>query len=176
MIFAAGTLILAAGLVSAQSTSTTTTHKPVHKHAAASTTHSPGSKTSSSHKAPAHKTSAKSRKGKKTVSHRAKGQQKIDSQRATQIQTALIREHYLTGTPTGNWDASTQAALQKYQADNGWQSKTIPDSRALIKLGLGPDQNHLLNPESAMTNPVESVHASSDPGSPAPNQTAKPQP
>jgi len=27
----------------------------------------------------------------------------------------------------------------KYQADHGWQSKVIPDSRALIKLGLGPN-------------------------------------
>lgn len=84
-------------------------------------------------------------------SARQRGQQKIDSQRALQIQQALIRSHYLTGKPSGVWDASTQAAMQKYQADNAWQSKTTPDSRALIKLGLGPDQEHLLNPESAMT-------------------------
>ena len=29
--------------------------------------------------------------------------------------------------------------MQKLQADNGWQTKLIPDSRALIKLGLGPE-------------------------------------
>jgi hypothetical protein len=45
----------------------------------------------------------------------------------------------------------TQAAMQRYQADQGWQSKTTPDSRALIKLGLGPSNDHLLNPDSAMT-------------------------
>jgi hypothetical protein len=28
--------------------------------------------------------------------------------------------------------------MQKVQADNGWQTKLVPDSRALIKLGLGP--------------------------------------
>jgi hypothetical protein len=28
--------------------------------------------------------------------------------------------------------------MQKLQAENGWQSKITPDSRALIKLGLGP--------------------------------------
>ena len=89
------------------------------------------------------------KKSRKTA--RRRGQQKIDSQRAVQIQQALIREHYLTGKASGVWDATTQAAMQKYQADNGWQSKTTPDSRALIKLGLGPDQEHLLNPESAMT-------------------------
>jgi Putative peptidoglycan binding domain len=103
----------------------------------------PSSHTASTHKAPRH--------GKKSRSSRKRGQQKIDTQRAMQIQQALIREHYLSGKPSGNWDAATQQAMQKYQADNGWQSKTTPDSRALIKLGLGPDQQHLLNPESAMT-------------------------
>jgi hypothetical protein len=84
---------------------------------------------------------------------RVKGQQKIDPQRAHDIQEALIRNHYMTGKPTGTWDATSQKAMEKFQADNGWQSKMIPDSRALIKLGLGPDHQHLLNPESAMTSP-----------------------
>ena len=57
----------------------------------------------------------------------------------------------MQGEPSGTWDSTTQAAMQKYQADHGWQSKTTPDSRALIKLGLGPSNDHLLNPESAMT-------------------------
>ena len=62
----------------------------------------------------------------------------IDSERATQIQVALIKAGYLTGTPSGSWDAATQAAMEKLQSDNGWQTKLVPDSRALIKLGLGP--------------------------------------
>ncbi|HEY0309238.1 MAG TPA: peptidoglycan-binding domain-containing protein [Acidobacteriaceae bacterium] len=62
----------------------------------------------------------------------------IAPQRTTQIQTALIRAGYLTGEPTGAWDTPTQQALQKLQGDNGWQTKLTPDSRALIKLGLGP--------------------------------------
>jgi putative peptidoglycan binding protein len=85
-------------------------------------------------------------KGKRKASWKKKGQQSINSERATQIQEALIREKYLTGEPTGSWDARTQAALVKYQADNGWQSKVVPDSRALIKLGLGPNYSaELLN-------------------------------
>ena len=64
--------------------------------------------------------------------------QGIDSARATQIQTALIKAGYLSGTPSGAWDAQTQAAMEKLQADNGWQTRLVPDSRALIKLGLGP--------------------------------------
>jgi peptidoglycan hydrolase-like protein with peptidoglycan-binding domain len=82
---------------------------------------------------------------------RARGQQKIDSERAHAIQEALIREHYLSGEPTGKWNDASEAAMRRYQADHGWQSKTVPDSRALIKLGLGPSKDHLLNPESAMT-------------------------
>ena len=95
-----------------------------------------------------HKTSHKS---KKTHKAGKKGQKKIDSQRAREIQEALIREHYLDGQPSGVWNDTTEKAMERYQADNGWQSKTTPDARALIKLGLGPDQQHLLNPESAMT-------------------------
>ena len=91
----------------------------------------------------------KSSKSQRTS--RKRGQQAIDRDRARAIQEALIREHYLEGAPSGTWDATTQAAMQRYQADQGWQSKTTPDSRALIKLGLGPSNDHLLNPESAMT-------------------------
>ena len=82
---------------------------------------------------------AKHHKGKRKASWKKKGQQGINAERATEIQQALIREKYLTGEPTGVWDARTQAALVKFQGDNGWQTKVVPDSRALIKLGLGPD-------------------------------------
>ena len=110
---------------------------------------------------------SKNSRGKKGSKYgsRKRGQQAIDSGRARQIQTALVREHYMQGEPSGSWDSATQAAMKRYQADQGWQSKQIPDSRALIKLGLGPSHDHLLNPESAMT---------SAPGDP--KGTAKPTP
>jgi hypothetical protein len=98
-----------------------------------------------------HTTTHKSKSKKKTTASRRRGQKKIDGDRAREIQEALIRENYLTGKATGVWDDTSQKAIERYQADNGWQSKTVPDSRALIKLGLGPDHEHLLNPESAMT-------------------------
>ena len=75
------------------------------------------------------------------------GQQQITSDRAREIQAALIRERYLNGQPNGLWDARTAAAMRKFQADQGWQSKVIPDSRALIKLGLGPSHENDLNPD-----------------------------
>jgi hypothetical protein len=82
-------------------------------------------------------------------SHRLHGQQTIDPERATEIQQALIRQHYLAGDPTGKWDPATVAAMQKYQADQGWQTKLMPDSRALKKLGLGPDYSNALNAQGS---------------------------
>jgi peptidoglycan hydrolase-like protein with peptidoglycan-binding domain len=87
-----------------------------------------------------HATSAKSfsRHAAKPKVAKIVGQRSIEDDRATQIQTALIKAGYLTGTPSGHWDAQSEAAMGKLQADNGWQTKLVPDSRALIKLGLGP--------------------------------------
>jgi hypothetical protein len=82
-------------------------------------------------------------------SHRLHGQQTIDPERATEIQQALIRQHYLTGDPTGKWDPATVAAMQKYQGDQGWQTKLMPDSRAIKKLGLGPDYSNALNAKNS---------------------------
>jgi peptidoglycan hydrolase-like protein with peptidoglycan-binding domain len=83
------------------------------------------------------------------ITHRHHGQQAIEASRVREIQAALIREHYLTGEANGVWDARTQGAMQRYQADNGWQTKKIPDSRAIIKLGLGPSHADLINPDTA---------------------------
>jgi peptidoglycan hydrolase-like protein with peptidoglycan-binding domain len=94
-------------------------------------------------------TSARHRKGARKTSWKRKGQQGIQPERAREIQTALIREKYLSGEPTGVWDSRTQEAITRYQADHGWQTKITPDSRALIKLGLGPNYS-----SSEMINPV----------------------
>ena len=115
------------------------------------------SKTTVAHKSNS-KRSSSHRSGKRKAT--ARGQQKIDPQRAQEIQEALIREHYLGGEAAGTWNQSSEDAMRRYQADHGWQSKTVPDARALISLGLGPSHDHLLNPESAMTTePV--THAAS---------------
>jgi hypothetical protein len=76
-------------------------------------------------------------------------QQVIDRQRAREIQQALVREGYLEkGDADGIWGERSKAAMERYQAKNGWQSKIVPDSRALIKLGLGPQYAGVINPES----------------------------
>lgn len=105
------------------------------------------------HRAPTSGQTHKSKKGKSKAVKRVRGQQSIDSERATQIQQALIREHYLTGDPSGKWDATSIAAMQKFQADQGWQTKIMPDSRALKKLGLGPDYSTAINAKTANFGP-----------------------
>src|ERR1700722_4655222 len=57
----------------------------------------------------------------------------IDPERATQIQTALIKAGYMTGTPSGAWDAQSQAAMEKLKSDNGWQTKPAPPPPPLRK-------------------------------------------
>ena len=103
-----------------------------------------------------------SSKGRKR-SKKVRGQQKIDSQRAEAIQEALIRQHYLSGEASGTWDQASEEAMRRFQREHGWQDKTVPDSRALIKLGLGPSTDHLLNPESAMTTVPDPPKANSLP-------------
>lgn len=95
--------------------------------------------------------SATGKRSSRKRSARVRGQQKIDGERAQAIQEALIRQHYLSGEASGTWNQASEEAMRRYQADHGWQSKTVPDSRALISLGLGPSKDHLLNPDSAMT-------------------------
>ena len=108
-----------------------------------------------------HKSSGKATKKK---SARARGQALPDSGRTREIQTALIREHYMSGAPSGSWDSQTRDALTRYQKDHGWQTKVVPDSRALIKLGLGPSREGLLNPDTAALSPHEMGAEKPQPG------------
>jgi len=87
------------------------------------------------------------------------GQRSIDDSRATQIQTALVKSGYLSD-PSGHWDSETSAAMQKYQADNGWQTKLVPDSRAIIKLGLGPERDADRGAAASILGTTESASAS----------------
>jgi hypothetical protein len=130
----------------------------------------PASNAAVAHKSTAKRSSAH-RSGKRKATTR--GQQKIDPQRAQEIQEALIREHYLSGEAAGTWNQSSEDAMRRYQADHGWQSKTVPDARALISLGLGPSHDHLLNPESAMTTEPVAHAASLTPVSHSPDPGAR---
>ena len=147
-------------LITAGVTSATTTTKAKPKHAQLSSAHTSSHQHSSKHST---KTAA--------VAH-SHGQHGIDEDRTVAIQSALIREHYLTGEPTGVWDEASKEAMLRYQSTSGWQTKITPDSRALIKLGLGPDHKGLLNPETAnIPSPHElGVDSETQPGGAADQQ------
>ena len=149
---------------SSKASATKAKHPPKAHAAAKPSSHSTAQKT-------------KSKKGKKGArTGKKRGQQVIDGERARAIQEALIREHYMDREPSGTWDSATQEAMKRYQADQGWQSKTTPDSRALIKLGLGPSHDHLLNPESAMTSAAPKSASKPNPADPiSPPPSDRPQ-
>jgi hypothetical protein len=139
-----GTLIAACVLMAVPAClSASPKHISTKLHAHASVKHSSTRHTKTSHPLLAH--AVASRAG----FHHEISAVAMPSERATQIQTALIKQGYLSGEPSGSWDSQTVAAMEKLQADNGWQSKVTPDSRALIKLGLGPEQAH----ETAQNSP-----------------------
>src|SRR5207302_8922316 len=116
LVAVACTLLLAGSLASAE------TPKASPKHSATKSTA---------------KSSSHSRKGKNSRKASWKrGQQKPDTQRALEIQQALMREHYLDGEPTGVWDQKSQKAMEEDQADNGWQARTRPDAPARSNLRL----------------------------------------
>lgn len=106
------------------------------------------------HRAGHHKVKAK-------AAHWKPGQREIDPDRVRSIQQALISRNYLSGDASGAWDDQTEAAMQKFQGDNGWQTRLMPDSRALIKLGLGP------NGESVAVAQGNGTAGGSDPLAPA---------
>ena len=160
------------GFAQTSSTSNTTnvTSKPNSTKPKAKTPSSNKQTQAATHTKSTAATTARNSKSKQTTSRgykgkskkkTARGQQKIDPERAQAIQVALIREHYLSGTAAGTWNQSCEDAMRRYQADHGWQSKTVPDSRALISLGLGPSHDHLLNPDSAMTTGPSAPRAAS---------------
>jgi len=159
-IFGAVNAAVVAGLLLAVPSSHAATHKK-HKKLVTSATKKTSTKTTA--KSGSKKHLKRTRHSRNWKRH---GQQTVDGRRTEQIQQALIQSHYLDGEPSGAWDAKTQEALRRYQAANGWQSKVVPDSRALIKLGLGPNNDKLLNPDSAMTSRIETVPAASNTNSP----------
>lgn len=152
-------LLLVSASIPASARQSSTTDSSAAKNASTkTTTHKHSTSTASK----THSTSSGKRSSRKKTA-KTRGQQKIDSERAQAIQEALIREHYMSGEASGTWNQASEDAMRKYQADHGWQSKTVPDSRALISLGLGPSKDHLLNPESAMTTGPEAPRAASLP-------------
>ena len=138
--------------------STVAPTSPPQKPAAAA---SRGSKTSTAKKASSSKNSStkKSSTGKRSTSKtgsKSTAKKKVvarqtqpDAERSREIQSALKTQGYLSGEPSGKWDAATSAAFTKYQQDHGVRATGKPDARSLINLGLGPKHDNQIQPKAA---------------------------
>lgn len=106
-----------------------------HKAAKKTTHHRAASTASRHHKSTHHRRYAKSRRHR---SSRHAATLRIPSQRASQIQQALIKAGDLHEEPTGKWDSNTREAMKQYQHANGFAATGLPDAKSLMKMGLGP--------------------------------------
>ncbi|HZS04261.1 MAG TPA: peptidoglycan-binding protein [Blastocatellia bacterium] len=61
---------------------------------------------------------------------------RIDPDRITQIQEALVRKGFLTGAPTGVWDDATYDAMKRYQISQRIDATGYPTAHSLKRLGL----------------------------------------
>ena len=77
---------------------------------------------------------SKSQKKKPAASRR---QTAPDPARISEIQTALAREGFYSGEPTGKWDASSIDAMKNFQQARGLQPTGKIEALSLQKLGLG---------------------------------------
>lgn len=68
----------------------------------------------------------------------------LQPERVEEIQQALIREGYLHGEASGQWDTRTHDAMVHFQTDHGFPATGLPEAKSLMKLGLG---SHPLPPE-----------------------------
>lgn len=79
------------------------------------------------------------KKSKKRRSKREPTQKAPTPQRISEIQSALARGGYFEGAPSGKWDATTVAAMQKFQSGNGLEPTGKLNALSLQKLGLGSE-------------------------------------
>jgi peptidoglycan hydrolase-like protein with peptidoglycan-binding domain len=117
----------------------------------------------SSAKSPATKPGAKTRHSKSTRNsvRTQRGQKAPDSQRISEIQTALAKDGSFSGSPSGKWDDSTVDAMKKFQEAHGLNPSGKLDAKTLQKLGLGSQTAGLAPPMP----PVSSSSLTTSPSS-----------
>jgi peptidoglycan hydrolase-like protein with peptidoglycan-binding domain len=105
-------------------------------------------------------------KSHKTRRHHVKkvrGQKAPTADRISEIQTALSRDGYYQGDPTGKWDSNTVAALQKFQSTHGIDADGKLDAPTLQKLGLGSDIAGVSAPKPVVPGSSNAVPSTSAP-------------
>ena len=134
------------------SAETSTTHRSAGTPVRSATVHHSTSAanhtaTTASHKAGSH---AKSTRPRRTSSQQRLARLHLQPERTQEIQSALIREGYLKGEASGDWDTRTHDAMLHYQTDHGFPATGLPEAKSLMKLGLG---SHPLPPELDQPSP-----------------------
>jgi peptidoglycan hydrolase-like protein with peptidoglycan-binding domain len=81
----------------------------------------------------------KTGKHSKAKTKKVKGQMAPAPDRISEIQSALARDGYYKGDPSGKLDDHTQEALRKFQETQGLNPSGKLDALTLEKLGLGAD-------------------------------------
>jgi hypothetical protein len=82
-------------------------------------------------------TKSKSKSKKAPVTPTRSAQQHPTNERYTEIQQALVERGYMTEA-SGNWDATSMAALKKFQEDQALHADGKLSALSLTALGLGP--------------------------------------
>ena len=97
------------------------------------------STTAGQHRSTHHPTTRRlSARAKRAAAARRRAQMRPEPERIQEIQQALVQAGYLNAQPNGRWDEQTREAMRRYQADNGFPATGLPESKSLMKLGLGP--------------------------------------
>jgi hypothetical protein len=65
----------------------------------------------------------------------------IPTERATEIQNALIKGGYLSGPASGQYDDATSSAMRRFQSANGMQATGLPSAASLKRLGVAKGSN-----------------------------------
>ena len=83
--------------------------------------------------------SSRSRRGRQDYAQETSGGRSpagIPTERVTEIQNALIKLGYLSGSATGQYDDATVEAMKQFQVDNQLAATGLPSAHALKRLGV----------------------------------------
>jgi peptidoglycan hydrolase-like protein with peptidoglycan-binding domain len=118
---------------------------------------------SASGKSSASKSVRHKKKHHAVSSRRQPFQKAPTADRITEIQSALARDGYYQGDPSGKWDSNTIAAVEKFQSSHGIDADGKLDAPTLQKLGLGSDIAGVSAPKPPV--PPSAVSAPANPSS-----------
>lgn len=84
----------------------------------------------------------------------------VPADRVEEIQSALIQRGYLSGSPTGQYDASTIQAMKRFQSDNRLSATGYPTAHALKRLGVSKRSGNTLAVPVKATKPEKAAEES----------------